>query len=264
MYKPTILFAAPAHVAACLDGGEFEKNNLDSLRLTILSGSAVPSDMVFEFDNLLSFGKVTQLWGMTETQAGLYTRPTDALDVVAKTCGRPSPGTNIRIMNGKGERLDCEEEGELEVSGPLMLPKYFSNELANRSTFTKDGWFRTGDIARIDAAGNVTITGRIKDVINRGGVKYNPRDVEELLLSHPSVIQAAIVPVPDPILGERACCVLVTDQRHELSLEEICKFLDDHNVSKVKWPEKIKIVDEMPMTPTRKIIKTRLLSDLDS
>lgn len=262
-HKPTVLFAAPAHVAACIDGNLFERISLESLRLAILSGSAVSSKLVFAFDAVLSSGRVTQLWGMTETQAGLYTLPTDGLEIVASSSGRPSPGTAIRIVNDGGRILGHEEEGALEVSGPLMFPQYLNNWSENRSAFTNDGWFRTGDIAKKDNAGNVTITGRIKDVINRGGVKYNPRDVEELLLGHPSIIQAAIVAIPDSILGERACCFLVTIRGEKIKLKEVCEFLGSHNISKIKWPEKLRIIDEMPMTPTRKIIKKRLLAYLN-
>ena len=143
---------------------------------------------------------------MTETQAALYTRPGDALEVAARSAGRVSPGTEVRISGPDGIALAPGEEGELQVRGCLLFPGYFSNDAANQDAFTADGWFRSGDLATIDAHGNVAITGRIKDVINRGGVKFNPRDIEDLLDAHPKILQSAIVPMPDPVLGERACC----------------------------------------------------------
>jgi non-ribosomal peptide synthetase component E (peptide arylation enzyme) len=185
---------------------------------------------------------------MTETQAGLYTRPGDAPEVHATSAGRPSPGTEIRIV-----------EEELQVRGCLLFPGYYENDQANAAAFTADGWFRTGDLAAIDAAGNVAITGRSKDIINRGGVKFNPRDVEDLLAVHPKILQAAIVPMPDPVLGEKACVfVTLKDPAEKILLEDLVGYLLEKNIAKIKLPEKLVVVAEMPMTPTRKIIKGRL------
>ncbi|MCG8690841.1 MAG: acyl--CoA ligase, partial [Minwuiales bacterium] len=246
--RPTVLFTAPAHVAACLAGGLFDAHDIASLRLTIMSGSAVPADLARVFAERLGDGRVSQLWGMTETQAGLYTRPDDPIDVAAASAGRPSPGTEVRIG----------DEDELQVRGPLLFPGYFNNPEANRAAFTDDGWFRTGDTATIDDAGNVAITGRLKDIINRGGVKYNPRDIEELLDRHPKILQSAIVPVPDPVLGEKACCFAVAAEGDAPTLDELCAYLAEHDIAKHKLPERLELVAEMPMTATRKIIKARL------
>src|SRR3712207_657593 len=137
---------------------------------------------------------VTQLWGMTELQAGLYTRPGDPFEMSATTAGRASPGTEGRLA----------EDGELQVRGPLLFSGYLKNAADTRSAFTADGWFRSGDLAEV-RDGYFAITGRSKDVINRGGVKFNPADVEMLLDSHPKIMQSAIVAMPDPVLGEKAC-----------------------------------------------------------
>ena len=103
------------------------------------------------------------------------------------------------------------------------------------------------------------ITGRSKDVINRGGVKFNPADVEALIARHPSVAICAIVPAPDPVLGEHAYCFAVlNDSADSLRLEDLCIWLGNHNVAKLKWPERLEVIDEMPMTPTRKIKKGEL------
>ena len=110
----------------------------------------------------------------------------------------------------------------------------------------------------MDAAGNVRISGRTKDVINRGGVKYNPLDIELLLDKHPKVAQSAIVPVPDPVLGEKACAFIVPKPGAAVTLAELCAYLSEHAIAKIKLPERLEIVAEMPMTPTRKIIKGRL------
>ena len=246
--KPTALWTAPAHIAACRAAGLFDKHDWSSLKLAIMSGSACPPQLVRFFAEKAKNCAVTQLWGMTEMQAGLYTRPGDPPEVHATSAGRPSPGTEIRI-----------EEGELQVRGCLLFPGYFDNDEANRSAFTADGWFRTGDLAAIDAAGNVSITGRSKDIINRGGVKFNPREIEDLLAMHPKILMAAIVPMPDPILGEKACVfVQLKEKDSGLALEEITSYLLAKSIAKNKLPEKLVVVPEMPLTPTRKIIKGRL------
>jgi len=245
--KPTALWTAPAHIAALRALGLFDRNDWSSLKLAIMSGSACPPELVKYFAQKTPNCAVTQLWGMTEMQAGLYTRPGDPPEVHASSAGRPSPGTEIRIV-----------EHELQVRGCLLFPGYYDNEEANRDAFTADGWFRTGDLASIDAAGNVAITGRSKDIINRGGVKFNPREVEDLLCVHPKIAQAAIVPIPDPVLGEKSCAFVVTRDKQPVSLEELVAYLMDKNIAKIKLPEKLVLVDEMPLTPTRKIIKGQL------
>ncbi|HUQ76483.1 MAG TPA: AMP-binding protein [Burkholderiales bacterium] len=245
--RPTVLFVAPAHLAAMLKAGLLDTTDLSSIRLVITSGSACPPELARAVAAKLPNGKFTQLWGMTETQAALYTRPDDAVEVAALSAGRPSPGTEVRVV-----------DGELQVRGSLLFPRYFENDEANADAFSADGWFRTGDLASVDEAGNVRITGRIKDVINRGGVKYNPRDIEDLLDAYPRVMQAAIVPVPDPVLGERACCVIVPRGERAPTLEELCAYLLEKGVARNKLPERLEIVADMPLTPTRKIIKGEL------
>ena len=256
---PTALWTGPAHIAACRALGLFDQFDLGSLKLAIMSGSACPPELVHWFAARLPGCAVTQLWGMTETQAALYTRPGDALEVATRSAGRVSPGTEVRISSPDGIAVAPDEEGELQVRGCLLFPGYFDNEAANRNAFAAGGWFRSGDLATIDAHGNVAITGRIKDVINRGGVKFNPRDIEDLLDAHPKILQSAIVPMPDPVLGERACCfVTLRPGTATLALEEVTQFLARHNIARTKLPERLVIVPEMPLTPTRKIIKGRL------
>lgn len=256
--RPTVLFTAPAHLAAMLGSGALGKAEMASLRLIICSGSACSPDLARQIAALLTNGRFTQLWGMTETQAGLYTRPDDPVETSATTAGRPSPGTEVRIVDSENKPLPDGKIGELQIRGSLLFPGYFANDAANRDAFTQDRWFRTGDLATRDSAGNIGITGRIKELINRGGIKYNPRDVEELIAQHSKVSQVAIIPIPDEVLGEKACCFLVAKGGTPPSLEELCAFLVDHGIAKHKLPERLVVVDEMPMTPTRKIIKGKL------
>ena len=139
------------------------------------------------------------------------------------------------------------------------FPGYLRNEEVNAAAFTEDGWFRTGDLATREKDNNFTITGRIKEVINRGGVKFNPRVVEELLDSHPKVLQSALVPMPDEVLGEKACAfVTLAPGVSSVTLEELCNYLLGLRIAKTKLPEKLVVIDAMPLTPTRKVIKGKL------
>jgi non-ribosomal peptide synthetase component E (peptide arylation enzyme) len=144
------------------------------------------------------------------------------------------------------------------VRGPLLFSGYYRNDEANRAAFTDDGWFRSGDLAE-ERDGFYAITGRSKDIINRGGVKFNPAEVETLLDAHPKILQSAIVPMPDPVLGEKACAfVVLRDPTAPLALDEIVSYLMQKQIAKNKLPERLVVIDEMPLTPTRKIIKGRL------
>jgi acyl-CoA synthetase (AMP-forming)/AMP-acid ligase II len=246
--QPTALWTAPAHMAACRAAGLLDKHDWSSLKLAIVSGSSAPPELMRFLKEKLAGCAVTQLWGMTELQAGLYTRPGDPPEVSAASTGRPSPGTEVRLS----------PEGEIQVRGVPVFAGYLDNEQANREAFTADGWFRSGDLGAADAAGNVAITGRTKDVINRGGVKFNPAEVEMLLDSHPKILQSAIVPMPDPVLGEKACAFITLKNPQEISLQEVVDYLLAKNIAKNKLPEKLVVVAEMPLTPTRKVIKGKL------
>ncbi|HTM59580.1 MAG TPA: class I adenylate-forming enzyme family protein [Burkholderiales bacterium] len=247
-YKPTAFWGGPAHVAACRNAGLFDKHDWSSLKLAIVSGSMAPPPLVRYFADKLPGCAVTQLWGMTELQAALYTRPEDGIEAASASAGRPSPGTQVRVA----------DDGELQVKGPLTFSGYYNNPEANATAFTSDGWFRSGDLAE-QKGKYFAITGRIKDVINRGGVKFNPADVEALLDSHPQILQSAIVPMPDPVLGEKACAfITVKPGAQAPALEDLVQYLLSKDIAKNKLPERLVVIPEMPLTPTRKIIKGRL------
>lgn len=257
-FRPTHVFAGAAHFTACLGAGLMEQMDTSSLRQVVLSGAAVPPELVHRLVGHLPDGALCQLWGMTELQAGVYTRPGDPPELVATSAGRASPGAQVRIADQNGTGMAPGEEGELQIRGPSVFAGYYENPKATEAAFTPDGWFRSGDLAMMDSAGNVTLSGRVKDVINRGGVKYNPQEVEMLIERLPSVMQCAIAPIPDERLGERACCYVVLGPDMTLSLADITGYLLDQGLAKYKLPERLEVLDAMPLTATRKVIKSRL------
>lgn len=257
-HRPTQLFTAPAHMTACLQAGLLNPQRLASLQFLQISGSACPPELARTIQDMMPGSKVVQLWGMSEMQAGAFNRPDDPLDARMGSAGRASPGTELRIALD-GAAMPAGEEGELQVRGCSVFDGYLGSAEATASSFTADGWFRTGDLARMDAGGNIRITGRLKEVINRGGVKFNPADIEALIDRHAAVMQCAIAPIPDPVMGERACCFAVLKPGAALTLDDIRAWLTQHEISKTKWPERLEIVAEMPLTPTRKIKKAELV-----
>ena len=144
------------------------------------------------------------------------------------------------------------------MRGYSVTPGYLRNDTANATSFGSDGWYHTGDLAMIGEDGNVYITGRNRDIINRGSIKINPTDVENILARHPAIVLAAIVPMPDEALGERGCLFATLVPGKSLDLAAVTEFLGNNGVAKIQWPEHLVVVDEMPMTPTRKIIKGAL------
>jgi len=261
--QPTHAFVAPAHVAALLKAGLLDGRDLTSLRQVIVSGSYCAPELKRALEDKLSGGRVFELWGMTETFAVLLGDPRDPATERYDWIGRPTSGSEARIADPEGKPLPPDTEGELQVRGCSVFAGYFDNAAANNGLLTGDGWLRTGDLAVMSEAGCVRITGRIKDIIVRGGVKLNPSDVEALIDRHEAVLQSAIVPMPDPILGERACCCVVLKPDQTLSLEALCAWLERQGVAKFKWPERLVPIEAMPMTPTRKIIKGALVKMIE-
>jgi len=255
--QASVLFTGPAHHAACQKAGLYEGADLSSVRLVICSGSSCPSDLAEYVDGQLPGGQFLQLWGMTELQAGTYNRPGDSPRNRYDTVGLVTPGNEICVVGDDGARLGTGEEGELQIRGSSVFPGYYNNIEANDQSFT-DGWFHTGDLATIDGDGYLRITGRTKDVINRGGVKFNPADVEALIGKMDDVAICAIVPMKDSVLGERACVFVQPAAGADVSLETITAFLDANQMAKNKWPEHLELVESFPLTPTNKVMKGRL------
>ena len=256
--KPNGIFAAPAHFAPFCAAGLISQEHLQRTRFVCLSGSTVPAELAAHVDGLMPEGAVIQLWGMSELQAGAFGRPDDPAEKRLATAGRASTNTMLRAVDADGQVVDAGEEGELQVKGPSVFGGYLNNPSETNAAFTADGWFRTGDLAVVDAEGFLTLTGRVKEVINRGGVKYNPVDVDAIVSSLGAVEACAIVPYPDAILGEKAClCVQVRDGA-SLSLGDVTALLLEKGIAKYKWSERLELVDAMPLTPTRKIMRGKL------
>ncbi|MCY4396613.1 MAG: class I adenylate-forming enzyme family protein [Rhodospirillaceae bacterium] len=257
--RPTVVFSAPAHVAATIKEGLLDGADLASIRDVIVAGSVCPPEVAAALERRMANGRTGQLFGMTETILIMQT-PLDAPPEVRHTStGRKTAGIEVRIADPEtDEAMPAGTEGELQLHGYSVFPGYLNNPDANARAFAGDGFFRTGDLATVDGDGNVVITGRVKDVINRGGIKINPTDVENLLQAHPAIVLAAVVPMPDDVLGERMCLFVTLAPGARLTFEETTGWLEENGIAKMRWPERLEIVGEMPLTPTRKIRKGEL------
>jgi non-ribosomal peptide synthetase component E (peptide arylation enzyme) len=183
----------------------------------------------------------------------ITTRLNDSLDIILGSVGRPAcPYDTIKIIDEAGNEVPREAEGELVSKGPGVFTGYFKSPEENSQIFTKDGFFKTGDRARKDRDGNITITGRIKDIINRGGEKISALDIENRLTAHP----------PDAVLGERICAYVRVKANGAISFEEIIAFLKSGGASVQQLPERIEFVGELPVTKVGKIDKKVLREDI--
>ncbi len=247
----TCVPTAPASIIAMLNEPDLDRFNHASLRVVITGGASCPIETIREFRARMH-GHLIELYGMLETGFHTYTRLSDDPEAVTGTVGKPSSGMGLRLIDEHGRDVPAGAEGEIAADGPSVHLGYHKNPAANAELFTADGWFRTGDLGQLDAAGNVKIVGRLKEMINRGGKKFFPREIEEILYTHPKILHAAIVGVPDPRLGERNCLCVVPRQGERISLAEIVAFLKD-GVATYKLPEMVEVFAELPFTPTGKI-----------
>jgi non-ribosomal peptide synthetase component E (peptide arylation enzyme) len=256
--KPTGMFAAPAHIATLLHTGWWDTFDAAGMRFICQAGSIVPDHIAQAIDEKLVNGCVIQLFGMSELQAGCYTRPSDPPAVRIYTSGTPPAGMELKIVDDNGHDVPPGEEGQLLLRGIAVFTGYLNNTAATRLAFTHDGWSITGDTARLTPAGHLKITGRFKDIINRGGIKYHPMEVEDVVSQRDGVEMCAVIAYPDAVLGERACIFIQKRVDAHITLEDITAALDTAGLAKYKWPERLEFVDEMPLTPTRKIIRSEL------
>jgi 2,3-dihydroxybenzoate-AMP ligase len=203
---------------------------------------------------------VQQVFGMAEGLLN-YTRLDEAEEWAIETQGRPMcPDDEIRIVDEAGNDLAADEPGELLTRGPYTLRGYFRAPEHNERSFTADGFYRSGDIVRRAAgSGNLVVEGRSKDFINRGGEKISAEEIENLVLAHPSVHNVAAIAVPDAVLGERVCAVLVLRSKvPAVDLDELRTFLQAFEIARFKLPERVELVDALPLTAVGKVDKKAL------
>ncbi|MDX1513091.1 MAG: AMP-binding protein [Gammaproteobacteria bacterium] len=235
-----------------------QHDNLPSLRLFLCGGTSVPERVMKDARKNLPHTFTSPLWGMTEC-GGVTCCPFDAPpEKIFKTDGLPCGSMELKIVDPDMNRVPPGIDGELMVRGPMVARGYFRQPELTVEYFQADGFFRTGDQARMDDDGYIKITGRIKDLIIRGGVNISPVEIENVLFSHPKIANVAVVGAPDPRLGERACAFVVLKEETSFGLEEVQRWMEKSGVAKPKWPERVEVVKSLPATASGKIQKFRL------
>ena len=229
---------------------------LNSLKSFLCGGAPVPPVLMEQSRKEFPNTFVTNLWGMTE--GGLVTCvPDSPREKIITTAGIGLPGLELRVLDDAGKELPVNREGELVMRGPGVFFGYAGQDDLYRTSLTTDGFFRTGDLARIDEQGYVRITGRLKDLIIRGGVNISPIPIEDTLARHPDIESVAVIGFPDARLGERICAVIQPGRR-KTAPAELLSFCREQGLSKRHCPEIIRFVDKMPRTAGGKIRKADL------
>ena len=226
-----------------------------TLRTFLCAGAPIPGPLVEQARSVLGT-KIVSAWGMTENGAVTLIELTDPDERAFTTDGLPLPGVELKVVDVDGESLPVGQAGKLYVRSCSNFGGYLKRTHLNGTD--ADGWFDTGDLARLDAQGYVRITGRSKDVIIRGGENIPVVEIESLLYRHPAIAMAAIVAYPDERLGERACAVVVLKPGQSLDLPSLVDYLKSQKVAVQYIPEKMEILDAMPATPSGKIQKFKL------
>lgn len=249
------MMAATPFLADVVDHPELSKHDIATLKVFACGGAPIPRVLVQRATDLLK-ANIVSVWGMTENLVVTSTRRDDPMEKVFGTDGVPLPKMAIRVVDANGQPLPAGQEGELQSRGPSHFAGY--HKRPEMYGFDKDGWFNTGDLARIDEDGYVRITGRAKDIIIRGGENVPVVEVEQLLHRHPAILVAAVVGVPDERLGERAVAYVTLKPGASLTMDELKVFLQSERMAKQYWPEILNVIDEFPRTPSGKIQKFRL------
>jgi acyl-CoA synthetase (AMP-forming)/AMP-acid ligase II len=255
-YIPT----APASLTSILQEPDLARRDLSSLRIVVSGGASAPVETIRAWRRAAP-GILLELLGMLETGYQAYTRATDDPERVAGSVGRPASHMGLKLVDADGREVARGEAGDICCDGPSVHLGYHSNPTANAEAFLPDGWFRSGDLGMIDTDGNLRIVGRLKEMINRGGKKFFPREIEEILYTHPQVLYAAIVGIPDPRLGERNCLCLVPRPGETPTLKSLVAFLGD-SVATYKLPERLELFTQFPFTPTGKIQRHALVREV--
>jgi len=226
-----------------------------TLKTFLCAGAPIPGPLVEQARNVLGT-KIVSAWGMSENGACTLIHPDDDDERAVNTDGYALPGMEAKVADDSGAELPRGEVGRLLVRGCSNFGGYLKRPQWNNTD--AEGWFDTGDLARMDSAGYIRISGRSKDIIIRGGENIPVVEVEALLYRHPAVAQAAIVAMPDERLGERACAVVVTRPGQTLDFAAMVSFLKEHKLAIQYIPERLEVLEAMPATPSGKIQKFKL------
>jgi fatty-acyl-CoA synthase len=252
---------------AQLQDASFDARDLSSLRTGIMSGSPCPIEVMRQVITRMNAREITIAYGQTEASPVItQTRALDPIELRVETVGRPLPRVEVKLVDpATGEAVGDHQQGELCARGHVVMLGYYKNLEATAAAIDADGWLHTGDLAMRRPDGYYHITGRIKDLVIRGGENIYPREIEEFLFTHPAVEQASVVGLPDPKYGEELCAWIKLKTGCTCGVDEIRAFCKA-KLAHYKVPRYVRFVDAFPQTVTGKIqkykIREQMIADL--
>jgi HIP---CoA ligase len=253
----TVLPGAPTLYQSLLDHPDRGRHDLSSLRVAVTGAADIPVELIRRVADELPFSTIVTGYGLTEAGTASATSPDDDPETIATTVGRPRPGFEVRIA-GDGDRdLPAGETGEVVLRGPSVMAGYLDDPEATAAALTPNGWLRTGDLGVLDERGNLRIVGRAKDMFIVGGFNAYPAEIENHLLRHTDVLQAAVIGIPDERLGEVGMAFVVTRSGDPAAGPGIIAWCRDE-IANYKVPRVVEVVDALPVNATGKVVKEEL------
>jgi 2,3-dihydroxybenzoate-AMP ligase/mycobactin salicyl-AMP ligase len=261
--KVTAIPLVPALAARLAKFEGLENYDLSSLKKMEVGGGAAIREVVRAVNEKMGCIYLNAYGGTEGMNA--HNRLSDDFEIVLRTVGKPScPYDTYKVVDDDGRELPPNTSGQLLVKGPGVFTGYYNDPDENKHAFDEDGFFKTGDMAMIDDKGIITLTGRLREIIKRGGESISTTEIERLIITHPDVEAVAVVSMPDPELGERACAYIQTKAETKLSFEEIISYLKSKKASVLQLPERVEFIGAMPLTKANKLDKKALEEDIKS
>jgi acyl-CoA synthetase (AMP-forming)/AMP-acid ligase II len=256
--RVTMLPGPPAIFQTILNHPDRDTFDFSSLRLSVTGSATIPTQMIIDMREKLGFENVVTGYGLTESH-GIATmcRHDDDPETIAKTSGRAIPDVEVRVVDEQGDEVPTGEQGEVVVRGYNLMKGYYENPEATAEAIDDNGWLHTGDVAFQDAAGNLTITDRIKDMFIVGGFNAYPAEIENIMMSHDGVASVAIVGVPDPRLGEVGMAFVVRATGTDVSSDGLVAWCRE-NMANYKVPRYVEFVESLPLNASNKVLKFEL------
>jgi HIP---CoA ligase len=254
----SVLPGPPTVFLSIMNDPELPNFDMSSLRLSITGAATTPVEVVRRMRDDLHIEGIVTGYGLTETHGTVsMCHHTDPLNVVAASVGPPLDGIEVRVLDGEDRDLPAEEPGEIVVRGFNVMKGYFNDPEATAAAFLDKGWLRTGDIGIVDENGYIHITDRKKDMYIAGGFNAYPAEIEGIMLRHPAVAQVAVIGIPDERLGEVGMAFVIPRPDHDVDETELITWCRD-KMANYKVPRRVKVVEELPLNPSGKVMKFRL------
>ena len=262
----TALYGVPTMFVAELALPDFSSYDLSHLRTGIMAGAPCPIEVMKQVQADMNMSEVTIAYGMTETSpVSFQSNVDDPLDKRVSSVGRIHPHVEVRIVDEAGNICPIGQQGELQTRGYSVMQGYWADEEKTADSLDGDGWMHTGDLGVIDEEGYCDITGRLKDMILRGGENIYPREVEDFLFTHPEIAQAQVFGIPDDRLGEIVCAWIVPNEGSNVTADDITRFCKE-NIAHFKVPTHVRMKSELPMTVTGKpqkfVMRDQMVTEL--